>query len=164
MFNSTHTVNLQIGDGSGATPILVRPANKDDVEQIAKLNRTTDRFQMSTYTKVASPEELQYWVIDPRSIFIVASVAKNVIGYAHGVCVSPKWFFFDAIVIDPSSQRCGLGNHLYETLRKECRKLGIELIQGLVKDDHDRALEYWIARGFEVGCNCIWVEDWVEDE
>jgi len=164
VFRSAHTVELHVGDSSGATLVFVRSAKEDDVIQIVEINRTTDRFQMSTYTKAASPEELQYWVGDPRSIFIVAAVEKKILGYAHGVCISPKWFFFDAIVIDPSSQRCGLGNHLYETLRKECRELGIELIQGLVKDDHDRALDYWIARGFEVGCNCIWVEDWVEDE
>ena len=164
MFKSTHTVFLRVGGHSTSTPVLLRPAHEDDIAQIVDINKTTDRFQMSTYTKGASTEELQYWIGDPRSIFIVAIVDQKVLGYAHGVCFSPKWFFFDAIVIEPSSRRCGLGNHIYETLRKECKELGIELIQGLVKDDHDRALNYWTAHGFEVGCRCIWVEDWLDDE
>jgi hypothetical protein len=102
VFKSTHTADLHVGENSGTTPVLVRPAHEDDVAQIVEMNRTTDRFQMSTYTNAASPEELLYWVGDTRSIFIVATVDKKILGYAQGVCISPRWFFFDALVVEPS--------------------------------------------------------------
>lgn len=161
MIRSLKLEKLCSGEGQCLTNVVFRRARKKDVPQIIAIDNTTNCLRMSDNTQGASAEELRFWVSDHRSIFLVAAVGSKIVGYAHGLCISPEWFFFNAFVILPSVQKCGIGKKMYAILREECRNLGIELIQGLVKEDQQKSLGYWVARGYKIGCTCIWVEDWI---
>jgi len=141
--------------------VIIREAAPEDVSQIISNSQTTDRFRVSAYTDEMDEEELRFWITDERSIVIVAVLDTRLVGYAYGLCLSPKWFFFDEFVLIPQVRGRGIGKKMYTYLREVCRKRGLQLIQAIVKDDESKALEYWIGRGFEQGSKCIWVEDWL---
>lgn len=144
--------------------VVIRAATVEDVPQIVLNSKTADRFRMSEFIHEVDEEELHFWVSDPRSIVIVSTLASKLIGYAYGFIISPKWFFFDAFLVIPEFQNKGIGKKMYGYLRKECKRRGLQLIQGLVKETDNSSLNYWIARGFEDGCKCIWVEDWLDED
>lgn len=143
------------------TEIVFRKAKSNDIPQILELSKITDSFHISKYTNEVDKKELNYWISDSRSIVIVATDKSRVIGYAYGTCLSKMWFYFDSFFIATEFRKYGIGKKMYYYLRDICYKRGIELIQGLVIDENN--LRYWIALGFEKGKNCIWVEDWLND-
>ncbi len=159
------TAKVRIGDGADQVEVLVRSATQNDLHEIVALSRTTDRFRVSPYTGFEVDRgELAFWIDDDRSIVLVATEAGRVIGYAYGVCVSPRWFFFDGFVVAPDVREMGVGKTLYADLVERCRERGLQLIQGLVKASDDSSLEYWVERGFEPGTCCTWVEHWIDEE
>lgn|GEM_PF-7033047 len=140
------------------------PATIGHVDGIIALSRTTSKFQVSPYTGTElDDEELTFWIEDDQSVVLVACIADVVVGYACGVAISPKWFFFDGFVVAPDLRRCGIGKLLYAYLVEICHARGLQLIQGLVKQGEDSSLEYWLERGFDVGTPCIWVEHWIDE-
>ena len=149
--------------GEESIKLGIRYARKDDVAEIRSLYKTTDKFNVSPYADIDS-EELYFWVSDERSIVLVSTIKNGVVGFAYGVCVSPKWFFFDSFLISPKYRRLGIGKILYSRLTEICHFLGIELIQGIVKQGNDSSLDYWLQRGFDEGDSCIWVEHWINEE
>ena len=158
-------VKLRIGERADEVEVSLRSATQDDLHEIVALSRTTDRFRVSPYTGLeVDRDELAFWIDDDRSIVIVATEGGRVIGYAYGVCVSPRWFFFDGFVVARDVREAGVGKTLYADLVERCRDRGLQLIQGLVKAADDSSLEYWINRGFEPGSCCTWVEHWIEEE
>ena len=74
--------------------MTIREANPTDIPQILKSSKTSDRFRMSEYTNEINEEEIRYWINDSRSIVLVAEIDKKVVGFAYGVIISPRWFFF----------------------------------------------------------------------
>ena len=143
--------------------ILLRSAIVEDIPQILQLALTTDRFRVSRVTDGVDEEELRYWIGDERSLVLVAVDGPDIVAYAYGFYVSPKWFLFDAFCVSPSIRNSGLGKRMYAHLRELCKRRGADLVQGLVKDGDLRALAAWTARGFEEGSKCIWVEDWINE-
>jgi GNAT superfamily N-acetyltransferase len=144
---------------------VIREAIREDVTEILSLSKADKNFQMSEFTSTHDEEELHYWISDSRSIVIVAARRSQVIGYACGFLLSPKWFFFDTFLVAPEFRKRGIGTRLYSYLRNECKKQGsLQLIQGLVKTGKGKSLRYWTRLGFEEGSRCIWVEDWLDDE
>ena len=119
---------------------------------------------MSEYTNEIDEEEIIYWINDSRSIVLVAEIDKKVVGYAYGVIISPRWFFFDAFLVVPEYQNMGIGKKMYQYLRNKCKAQGIHVIQGLVKDSKNNSLNYWLNLGYEEGARCIWVEDWLDED
>ena len=152
----------------GAAPremeCVLRCAEGDDIHYILALSRTTDRFDISECENEIDDEELSYWISDPRSIVIVAVLGSQIVGYAYGICISKKWFFFDEFLVAAEVRGCGIGDKMYTFLRKACIAQNIELIQGLVIDGDDAMLDYWIDKGFKPGKKCIWVEDWLNPD
>jgi GNAT superfamily N-acetyltransferase len=144
--------------------IVIREATSEEIPQIISSSRTTNRFRMSEFTNEVDEEELRFWISDHRTIVIVAMLDTELIGYAYGFCLSPKWFFFDAFLIVPKARRSGIAKEMYAHLREACRVRGLELIQGLVKEGDPERLNYWINRGFEQGYKCVWVEDWLDED
>jgi GNAT superfamily N-acetyltransferase len=144
---------------------VIREAIREDVTEILSLSKADEHFKMSEFTGTHDEEELHYWISDPRSIVIVATRRSQVIGYACGFLLSPKWFFFDTFLVAPEFRNKGIGARLYSHLRNECkRKGGLQLIQGLVKTGKGNSLRYWTKQGFEEGNRCIWIEDWLDDD
>jgi GNAT superfamily N-acetyltransferase len=160
---ATHRLLIRTGSPERQREVLLRPATADDVPQILGLTPTTERFKVSTNTDGIDEDELRFWIADERSVVLVAADGSEILAYACGFCVSPKWFFFDTFLVSPRAQNSGLGKGMYAHLRGLCKQRGIELVQGLVKDGDPRALAYWTARGFEEGCRCVWVEDWLDE-
>ncbi len=142
----------------------IRKAILEDLPQILKRSKTSDRFRMSEYTNEIDEEEIIYWINDSRSIVLVAEIDKKVVGYAYGVIISPRWFFFDAFLVVPEYQNMGIGKKMYQYLRNKCKAQGIHVIQGLVKDSKNNSLNYWLNLGYEEGARCIWVEDWLDED
>jgi len=143
--------------------VVIRTATAEDAEGIVACSKSTDRFAMSAFTIEIDMDELTFWISDARAVVLVAVRDSEIVGYAYGFCVSPKWFFFDAFMVKPALQGHGIGEKMYGCLREKCVELGVELIQGLVKDGHPEALKYWLARGFEEGSKCCWLEDWTDE-
>ena len=144
--------------------MIIREATPEDIHQILKSSKTSDRFRMSEYTNEIDEEEIRYWINDSRSIVLVAEINKKVVGYAYGVIISPRWFFFDALLIVPEFQNMGIGKRMYQYLRNKCKEQGLHFIQGLIKDCKNNSLNYWLNLGYEEGAKCIWVEDWLEED
>ncbi len=160
---STHARRRLLADSR--EPLVIREAIREDVPEILSLSKAEEHFQMSEFTCTPDEEELHYWISDSRSIVIVAARRSQVIGYACGFLVSPKWLLFDTFLVAPEFRNQGVGNRLYSHLRKECKRQGtLQLIQGLVKAGEGESLEFWTGLGFEEGNRCIWVEDWLDDE
>lgn len=139
--------------------VKIRKAIPEDLPQILKCSKTSDRFIISEYSNGFDEDDIRFWITDSRAIVIVAIFDSNVIGFAYGVIVSPKWFFFDAFLIIPEYQGKGIGDKMYKYLRDICKDKGIKLIQGLVKNSDDSALGFWIKQGYIKGSELIWVED-----
>ena len=142
----------------------IREANPEDIPQIIKSSKTSDRFQMSEYTNEIDEEEIRHWINDSRSIVLVAEIDRKIVGYTYGVRVSPRWFCFDALLVVPDFQNMGIGKSMYQYLRNKCKRQGLHFIQGLVKDSKNSSLDYWLKLGFEEGAKCIWVEDWLVED
>ena len=145
-------------------PVKIRKAILEDLPQILKSSKTSDRFRMSEYTNEVDEEEIRYWISDSRSIVLVAEIDKIIVGYAYGVTISPRWFFFDAFLVIPEFQNMGIGKKMYRYLRNKCKAQGLHFIQGLVKDSKNNSLNYWLNLGYEEGAKCIWVEDWLDED
>ncbi len=141
---------------------LIRMANSEDVAQILHHSKTDSHFRMSEFTNMPDEDELRFWISDPRSLVIVAVRQLEVVAYAYGFFLSPKWFFFDTILVAAGFRKRGIGERLYDRLRAECKKRGAQLIHGLVKSGEHESLDYWMGLGFEEGSRCIWVEDWLD--
>ncbi len=139
--------------------IIIRTAESEDLPQILECSKTSDRFVVSEYSNGFDEDDIRFWITDSRAIVIVATIDTKIIGFAYGVIVSPKWFFFDAFLIIPEYQSKGIGDKMYKYLRDICKEKGIKLIQGLVKKSDDSALEFWIKQGYTKGSELIWVED-----
>ena len=144
--------------------MIIREATSEDVPQILMSSKTSNRFRMSEFTKEIDEEEIKYWINDSRSIVLVVEIDKKVVGYAYGVIISPKWFFFDAFLVIPEFQNMGIGKKMYQYLRNNCKAKGLHFIQGLVKDSENNSLNYWLNLGYEEGAKCIWVEDWLVED
>lgn len=144
--------------------MTVREATLEDIPQILKSSKTSDRFRMSEYTNEIDEEEIRYWINDSRSIVLVAENDEKIVGYAYGVIISPKWFFFDAFLVVPEYQNRGIGKRMYKFLRDKCKTKGLQFIQGVVKDSNDNSLNFWLNMGYDKGAKCIWVEDWLDEE
>lgn len=144
--------------------IKIRKAILEDLPQILKRSKISDRFRMSKYTNEIDEEEIKYWINDSKSIVLVAEIDKKVVGYACGVMISPRWFFFDAFLVVPEFQNMGVGKKMYQYLRNKCKAQGLHVIQGLVKDSKNNSLNYWLNLGYEEGSKCIWVEDWLDED
>lgn len=144
--------------------IVVREATSEDIPQIISSSRTTNRFRMSEFTNEVDEEELRFWISDHRTIVIVAMLDSELIGYAYGFCLSPKWFFFDSFLVVPKARKTGIGKEIYAYLREACEMRGIDLIQGLIKDGESESLNYWLDKGFKQGHKCVWVEDWLDKD
>ena len=153
--------HLTCGTPPRKMEFVLRCAKGDDIPHILALSKTTDRFDISECENEIDHDELSYWISDPRSIVIVAVLGSKIVGYAYGVCVSKKWFFFDEFLVAPEISGYGIGEKMYSYLRNACMAKNIELIQGLVIDGDEGMLKYWIDKGFKPGKKCIWVEDWL---
>ena len=147
-----------------ASMLVIREATTGDVPQILLHSRATGRFRMSEFTDAPDEDELRFWVSDPRSLVIVAVRCSEVVAYACGFFLSPKWFFFDTMLVAPRLRNRGIGKRLYVHLRTRCKMAGVQVIHGLVKAGGKGALGYWSKLGFEEGSQCTWVEDWLDDE
>lgn len=139
--------------------VKIRQAIPEDLPQILKCSKTSDRFVISEYSNGFDEDDIRFWITDSRAIVIVATFESKIIGFAYGFIVSPKWFYFDAFLIIPEFQNIGIGSKMYKHLRDLCNAKGIELIQGLVKNSDDSALGFWIKQGYTRGSDLIWVED-----
>ncbi|MCP4050156.1 MAG: GNAT family N-acetyltransferase [bacterium] len=139
--------------------VIIRKAIPADLPQILKCSKTSDRFSISEYSDGFDEDDIRFWITDSRAIVIVATNDSKLIGFAYGVAISPKWFFFDAFLIIPEFQNIGVGNKMYKYLRGLCIERKMTLIQGLVKNSTNSALGYWIKQGYTRGCDLIWVED-----
>lgn len=149
----------------GAKPeVEIRRARLHDSVKVLNASRTTDRFRVSGRTSSASIHELRFWTRDPRAVFLVAVAGTRLLGYAYGFLISPYWLVLDSILVLPRVRGTGLGMILYESMRDECRRLGVELMQGWVKEDAPRTIDYLVKKGFKRGCRCVWVEDWINDK
>lgn len=155
-------VTLAIGSPSRPARFELGPATVDQLDEIVALSRTTPKFEVSRYTgSELDYDELAFWIEDDRSIVLVACVSNVVTGYANGVIISPKWFFFDGFLIAQEKRGYGLGQELYAYLVDICRARGVQFIQGLVTKGRDSSLEYWLRQDFEAGKVCTWVEHWI---
>ncbi len=139
--------------------VKIRKAILEDLPQILKCSKTSDRFIISEYSNGFDEDDIRFWITDSRAIVIVATIDSKLIGFAYGVIVSPKWFYFDAFLIIPKFQNIGVGGKMYKYLRDICKEKGIKLIQGLVKNSKNSALGFWIKQGYTKGSDLIWVED-----
>ncbi len=139
--------------------VYIRKAVPEDLSQILKCSKTSDRFKVSEYSNGFDEDEIRYWITDSRAIVIVATIDSKLIGFAYGVIISPKWFYFDAFLIIPEYQCRGIGSKMYKYLRNICYNMGIQVIQGLVKNTDNSSLKYWIKQGYVKGCELTWVED-----
>jgi len=144
--------------------VKIRNAIIGDLSQILKISETSGRFRMSEWTDKIDEEEIRFWISDARSIVLVAEFDQKIVGYACGVAMSPRWFYFDAFLVIPEFQNMGVGKKMYLHLQNKCKAQGIHVIQGLVKDGKGNSLNYWLDLGYEEGAKCIWVEDWIDEE
>ena len=144
--------------------VKIRKAILEDLPQILKSSKRSDRFRMSQNTNEIDEEEIIYWINDSRAIVLVAEIDKKVVGYAYGVIMSPRWLFFDAFLVVPEFHNMGIGKKMYQYLRNKCKTQGLHVIQGLVKDSKNNSLNYWLNLGYEEGAKCIWVEDWLDED
>jgi GNAT superfamily N-acetyltransferase len=152
---------LELGLTSSNKELVIREATLEDVGEIISSSRAASSHALSQSTNEVDEEEIQFWISDLRSLVIVGCLDSRLVAYAYGFCVSPKWFFFDALVVVARARGRGIGKHMYAYLREACRMRRVDLIQGLVKDGDPERLAYWLDRGFGQGSKCIWVEDWV---
>ena len=143
--------------------LVIQEATTKDIPLILSCENMTDRFKMSKFSEEIDKDELLFWVKDQRSLVIVAKLSSELVGYAYGFMLSPKWFFFDTFYVVSKFQNIGIGKRMYNYLRDICNEREIQLIQGLIKDTKKNSLDYWMNRGFEFGCKCIWVEDWLDE-
>lgn len=141
--------------------LTIRKATERDIPQIIAISQTTNSFKMSNLINEIDEQELRFWISDKRSVVLVSVFNSVLLGYAYGFCISPKWFFFDELVVSPRVRGIGVGKKMYAYLREKCQKRGLQLIQGLVKESKIKTLKYWTVRGFHKGSKCIWVEDWL---
>ncbi len=139
--------------------VKIRKAIPEDLPQILKCSETSDRFIISEHSNVFDEDDIRFWITDSRAIVIVATIDSKLIGFAYGVIISPKWFYFDAFLIIPEFRNIGVGGVMYKYLRDICKEKGIELIQGLVKNSDNSALGFWIKQGYTKGSDLIWVEE-----
>lgn len=139
--------------------VKIRIAIPENLHQILKCSKTSDRFRISDYSNGFDEDDIRFWITDSRAIVIVAAVDSKIVGFAYGVIISPKWFYFDAFLIIPEFQNMGVGAKMYKYLRDICKEKGIKLIQGLVKKTKNGALDFWIKQGYTKGSDLIWVED-----
>jgi len=68
--------------------MIIREATPEDIPQILKNSKTSDRFRMSEHTNEIDEEEIRYWINDSRSIVLVAEIDRKVIGYAYGIIMA----------------------------------------------------------------------------
>lgn len=153
--------------GEQLTPIEIRHATEEDASLLARLGEATffDSFaadntpeDMAAYIRSAfSPEKQAAELADPRSLFLIASVAGEVVGYARLYAGQPSDGVTGKRPIElvrfystrPWIGR-GVGPALMAACLSEARGLKYDTIWLGVWERNERAIAFYRKWGFQV--------------
>jgi ribosomal-protein-alanine N-acetyltransferase len=127
--------------------VHTRLAVREDIETLFALDQTCFRPGIA-YSK----GELQYFLVHPRSIPIVAEDETGIAGFAIVEIATENGRRSGHIVtidVDESRRRQGVGRALMEALLDRCREARVASVRLEVAVDNDGAIAFYRRLGFE---------------
>jgi ribosomal protein S18 acetylase RimI-like enzyme len=143
-------------------PVVVRPAERDDAEGIARVcvdgwrdtyGRIYERDRIeSVIAEYYRPERIRSEIIAPKGWdgWIVAVEDGNVIGAGGGGMIEPGMGEIFVLYLDATRRREGIGSLLLGAITEQQRAHGAREQWVSVERDNAKGLPFYYARGFEV--------------
>lgn len=117
------------------SPMVIRPVDLDDVDDLVELCAEHAAFEKAAYDKVGKKERLEAAIFcdTPRLFVWVVVVQDNLVGYASMTLDFSTWDAFpfahlDCLYLQPSARSKGFGLTLFQTVidfaeSKKCHNL-----------------------------------------
>ncbi len=125
--------------------LTVRSGRAPDVEDVLAFWRRATSVESSTDDPPALNTLLER---DPGAL-LVAELDGRVVG-----TVIVGWDGWRAglyrLAVDPSLRRCGIGQTLVREAERRLRELGARRLAAVVIGEHDHAVGFWRAMGYEL--------------
>lgn len=107
-------------------------------------------------------EELEGWIMKPKgNILLVATEDDEVIGFIYAKVISPRWCMLESLGVEDKHRGKGIGTKLLENLYAILKEKGVDYIQALVGEEHNKSHEFWKRKGFVEGKKFIWIEKYL---
>lgn len=149
-------------DPQAQTPVTIRPAEPDEMPQVAEIYAHYVHTTVITFDLVAPPVEAwrtKLAELDQRGLpFLVAEVAGDLAGFAYAGPFRAKAAYDrtveDTIYLDPRYTGNGLGSRLLEELITEAERAGLrQMIAVITRIDNATSPRLHRKFGFtDVGC------------
>lgn len=144
---------------SGSGEIALQRAGPSDVATLTDLAR---QHWIPAFSSIFTPEELEHlfrgmyapaklrcWLSKPENHYFIVMLHGAAVGYC-AIRFTEPYALLDKLYVSAAEQRKGLGTHCLAqmaTLATESGARGLELY---VNRRNKKAIEFYLARGFEV--------------
>lgn len=131
-------------DEEDSSDLLIRRARRGDAEQVYWIHVRSlvgvDRSTMDWFGELFSlrSRRLKAFVAEERG-----EILGFIVAYKNG-----SRAYVDYLAVDPKARGRGIGTSLLETVERELAEEGVESISLSVKGDNNKALQFYVNRGY----------------
>jgi len=144
---------------------IVRRATASDTGPILTLGTAETAFGVSTRIRFYEKEELEEWIADPHSGFLlVLEDAGEVCGFCFAKRMSFHWAYLDNFYVRPGVRGHGHGKILMQALLDRLREEKIAYLSTLVEESDTFLAGYFRAGGMTAEKKYVWLERFVDDK
>lgn len=137
----------------------IRPAKKEDINQIYNLGKNTKELQFSKKMNFHDKIELQEFIKHPKdNILLISEEDSKLCGFLYAKIVSPTWCILDNLVVAEKCRNQGIGHELLNEFYKMLKKQKISYIQILEDIHQKKTRKFWQANGFKEEKVFVWAD------
>ncbi len=137
--------------------IIITPPTITDVPLMRKWGKETPELWGAKTTDFYSEKGLTDWVERPgRDVALVARVGGKLAGMILTYALR-EWSYCSVLFVDKPYRRMGIGEKLVGETIKQLKKLDLDTIELVVKDDNVSARQFYEKLGFRKGFRFVWM-------
>ena len=134
--------------------VIIRYLQQKDLFELVDLCAQHAAYEKATYEPEGKAEALGKHLLSetsPASVLVVEETGK-IIGYASYMKQFSTWdaayyLHMDCLFLTKASRGKGIGQQLMETLKKEAKAMGCEMIQWQTPQFNERAIKFYDRLG-----------------
>ena len=137
----------------------IRKAKLKDIEQLLKIGRKTEEFEMDKEESFFwSKEQLTNWIKSKDDVTLLAEKDNKIIGFilmAHHVPTGKVTW--ENAWVDPTERGKSIAKKLYTEAEKKLKRNGAIYICGMTKPSSKLSIKMQEKVGFKQGLKFIWM-------